>query len=73
MTATKRKPGRPKLLNASHRTIIQVEEMQLKQIRKLLNNKMSVSNFFRIAAEHVLDNPTILSGHIHEKTGTDGN
>lgn len=61
----KAKVGRPKVLDYSKRTIIQVDDAQLDAIRAI-KGTMSMSQFFRIAAQHMLDNPHIISGKPNE-------
>ena len=56
----KSKRGRPKTVHYSRRTIIQIDDDTMKEIKGLIKDEMSISEFFRRTAEFVLDNPQII-------------
>ena len=58
----KRGRGRPRIMENTRRIIIQVADSELKTIQKMVRNKISVSQFFRYAAEYALNNPDIING-----------
>ena len=58
----KRGRGRPRIMKNTKRIIIQIENNDLKTIQHLVKNQISVAQFFRYAADHVLANPDIILG-----------
>lgn len=60
----KRGRGRPRVMANCRRIIIQVEEKELQNIQSLVKNQISVSQFFRDAADFALANPTVVFNSI---------
>ena len=67
-TMKKRGRGRPRIMKNTKRIIIQVDASELKMIQGLVKNHISVSQFFRHAADHALANPHIILGHVNGHT-----
>lgn len=56
----KAKRGRPKTVYYSRRTLIQVNDDTMNEIKRFIKTDMSISEFFRRSAEIVLDNPHLI-------------
>lgn len=54
------KRGRPKTVHYSRRTLIQIDDDTMKEIKHFINNDMSIAEFFRRSAEAILDNPHLI-------------
>jgi len=67
-TMKKRGRGRPRIMKNTKRIIIQVDASELKTIQMLIKNQISVSQFFRNAADHAIANPHIILGHSNGRT-----
>lgn len=63
-TTAKRGRGRPRIMAKTRRIIIQLDDSELKSIQSLVKNHISVSQFFRDAADYALANPTIVLNNI---------
>jgi hypothetical protein len=60
-----KKVGRPAFLKGVKRVIVQIEDTQVKAIKEITEQKdISVSHFFRVAAQDLLDNPQKLGGNL---------
>jgi hypothetical protein len=57
----KKTRGRPKTVNYTQRTIIQIDDNTRTQIQELIKGKMSIAEFFRRTAEYALQHPDIIS------------
>lgn len=56
----KAKRGRPKTVFYSRRTLIQINDNTMLEVKALIKNKMSIAEFFRHVAQYALDNPDII-------------